>query len=133
MRLPSSFCVAVPLTAVSGAVLCCACPQRDWVELTHSLVTCMWVTANVMWGATELFVGEYPAPMDALPSPLTNGRWYAAWLLVAAAFPVITLYALWIPATVHGTAPELKTLIKAGAAHSAPPPPPPSTGSLCGL
>lgn len=119
--------------AVSAAVVCCACAQRDLVELTHSVVTLMWVTANVMWGATELFVGEYPAPMDALPSPLTNGRWYAAWLLVAAAFPVVVLYALWVPATVHGTAPELKALIEPGATDSAPPQPPPSTSSLSGL
>jgi hypothetical protein len=89
----------------------------------------MWVTANVMWGATELFGGENPAPMDALPSPLTNGRWYAAWLLVAAFYPVVVLYAVWVPATLHGAAPELKTLIESGATSSSPPPPPLSTGS----
>ena len=85
------------------------------IEHAHFTASMLWVSANIAWAAGELWGDAYhDAAVGWIGGPLPSGktsgetsgesyahyvlhsgRWWGAWLCIAALVPVVTLYAIW--------------------------------------
>jgi hypothetical protein len=68
-----------------------------------------WVVSASSWAAGEFYLSpNYDSPIGIFEihrndgEALRTSRWYASWLLVLAALPIVLLHLLWIPATLCG-------------------------------
>ena len=77
----------------------------------HYVALFLWVLANLVWAAGELWDPNVDDPiylLDAKPEALRTARWYSSWILVVAYLPIVVMYYMWVYAYI--TAPD--TLIE---------------------
>mmetsp|Transcript_10719 Transcript_10719/g.18388 ORF Transcript_10719/g.18388 Transcript_10719/m.18388 type:complete len:419 (+) Transcript_10719:407-1663(+) len=101
-RVPWAMCAVATLMHTAD-MLYVTWPLR--IENNHKWAQLIWVTANAMWAYGELFepFKDHSGPQTETlaPSDWRNLRWWAFWYLWLAFVPIISLYASWIPVTIH--------------------------------
>lgn len=81
------------------------------IDHAHYTALFLWVFANLVWAAGELWDPNVDDPipvLDASPLALRTARWYSSWILVFAYVPIVVMYYMWTYA--YLTAPD--TLIE---------------------
>jgi len=77
------------------------------IDHAHYFALFLWVFANLVWAAGELWDPNVDDPipvLDASPLAYRTARWYSSWILVFAYAPIVTMYYMWTYA--YLTAPD---------------------------
>jgi hypothetical protein len=93
------------------------------VDHAHYVAQFMWVIANLVWAAGEIYDPDYDQPFplyDSNPTSRRTMRWASAWILVCAYIPLVAMFAAWIYSTIMGyTRLDQSRVVRAAAADAA--------------
>lgn len=75
-------------------------------DAVHYFAQLLWVVGNMLWAMGNIFVDsdtdDDPRFIFKMLPHGAHLRWYAAWVLFAAYWPIVLLYAVWLPLTFSG-------------------------------
>eukprot|EP01033_Poteriospumella_lacustris_P014852 gene14852-10620_t len=105
--VPWVLCLVPTLLIAADFVFVTGHPKRRMLDdAAHYLAQLLWVVGNLLWALGNLFVDadtdDDPRFVFQMRPRGAHMRWYAAWALFAALWPIALLYCVWLPLTVSG-------------------------------